>query len=132
MKLRSARESCQMQAFLSSSKKKLAYAANMSNAGDVRTACQSAIACETDTVTQWLAPASKNSSCYGFFNSKDILANYAWAAKCKQAQICANYATTSASTPSSLASNGAARAPLRGILVAAAAGAVMAALAALA
>jgi hypothetical protein len=135
MKLRSALESCQMDAFLSISKKKLAYANNMTNAGDVRAACQKSIACETDTVAQWLTPASKNATCYAFFGSPDIVANFPWAASCNQAQVCKDYAATVAGTPgtSSLGSRRA-PAPLRGALYAAAAAtaAVAAALAAVA
>ncbi len=133
MKLRSARESCQLTSFLAISKKKLAAAANLTDpaAAAIRAACQRSIACETDTVGQWLTTAGKNASCVGFFSSDLILSSFPWAAKCNQAQICKDYAAVTAgtSTPSPLGNS--APAPPRGTLLAAFA-AALTALAALA
>ncbi len=133
MRLRSTRESCQMAAFLAVSKKKLAAAANLTDpaAAAIRTACQKSIACETDTVGQWLTSAGKNASCTGFFSSDYIRSAFPWAATCNQAKICSDYAAVGTpAPPPSVGSS--APGPRRGTLLAAAlAAAAVAALAAL-
>ncbi len=122
MKLRSARESCQITAFLTMSQKKLAAAKNLTGTDGtvIAAACNKAIACETDSVATWLTPAGKNASCVGFFGSDYIRSNFPWAKDCNQAQICKDYAnavTTATATPAPSA----APASLRGAALAAAA-----------
>ncbi len=120
MQLRSARESCQLKAFLAISQKKLAAAQNLTgtDGAAIAAACGKAITCETDTVATWLTAAGKNASCVGFFGSDYIRTNFAWASACNQAQICKDYATA---VPTGTPAPGAAPASLRGAALAAAA-----------
>jgi hypothetical protein len=121
MKLRSARESCQLNAFLATSQKKLAAANNLTDpaAAGIADACKKSIKCETDTVTQWLSADGKNTSCVGFFSSDYIRTSFAWASACDQAKICKDYATATTTATSAPPSSSTAPASLRGAALAA-------------